>query len=321
MTTNRYPFTLTLLALICAVTLPAPAPAQELTELDGTPIPSGTRRAWIGNYREFSRFVGVFEDQYIVLPNYERRNDNSHGVSAREAEEALKISWTQDAGVLTETRSWTPPREEIEAYTKLLPSLKLGSFGYVHSVEVVEVLGPEQMLVTDLWILDADLLKRQYDRDRAAGRATGDRNYTKVLEAAYRKRLELADLQDERAFRAAFRLVGYSTRGVQPGQRYAGPGDEGFQVAFANWDLPPEPEEGSRRRSRPDDAVAVLIDPAPVMRETASEQQFIELLGQKDITIAGFVELVRAAREADRDTADALVLAELMPAGPDDEED
>ena len=303
-----------LLCLLLLAGLCLPAPAQELTELDGTPLATSTRRAWSGNYREFARFVAVFEDKFIVVPNYDRRTDNSHALSYRQAEEKLKITWQEDSGLIVRERSWTPPQEEIEAYSKLLPGLEIGLFGYVHSVEVVEVLGPEEMTVRNLWILDAQALERQYERDQAQGRASGDRNYTKLLEAAYGRRLALAELQGERAFAGPFRLVGYSTRGLRPGVRYTGPRQEGFQVAFVYWDVPPAEEDGPRLRD--EDVTPVLVDPTPVMRSTVTEQQFVELLGQKQMTIAGFVELVRATRAEDRDTADAVVLTELLPPDP-----
>jgi len=313
---HRFLRPIALLALLCAI--PLQAAAQVTTELDGTPLDTRTRRAWAGNYREFARYIAPFEDGLVVIPNYERGHDNSFGISFGQAENELKVTWKEKNGIVVQDRNWTPPREEVEAYTKLLPSLDLGTFGYIHSVEVVELLGPDQMLVTDLWILDEQALEQQYDRDEAQGRASGDRSYRQVLDAAYKRRLELADLQGDRDFDGPFRLVGYQTRGLAKGQRYTGPNREGFQIAFAAWDIPPQ-EEGRGRTSRRN-AVRVLIDPASVMRNSATEQQFVELLGQKGMTIAGFVELVRGAREQDRDTADSVVLAELMPAGPDDED-
>ncbi|MEM1355695.1 MAG: hypothetical protein AAGC44_14495 [Planctomycetota bacterium] len=303
--------------------MPASTRAQTATEVDGTPLDSRTRRAWAGNYREYARYIAIFEEGYIVVPGYERRANSSRGMSVREAEERLKVTWTEDGGLILQDRTWRPPREEIEAYAKLLPALRLGVFGYVHSVEVVEILGPEEMLVKDLWILDADALDRQYRRDQAEGRASRDRNYTQLLEAAYSKRLELADLQDEREFQETFRLVGYRTRGLREGVRFDGLDDEGFQVAFVSWDMPAEEDQQDNRlrRSRRGEGVRVLADPAKVMRHTIDEQEFIELLKQKEMTIAGFVNLVRGARQQDRDTADSVILSELMPAGPNDEDD
>jgi hypothetical protein len=339
----------TRLFIILALLLPglclgsAPASAQEFTELDGTPIDSRLRRAWAGNWRDFARSVAPFEDGYIVVPNYDRRTPSSLGMSERDAIEKLTETYTETTGIIRETRTWTPPREEAEAYANTLPKMDLGTYGYIHSVEVVEVLGPEQMLVKNIWLIDGDAVERAYERElaelqmqeRRNGRNNrGGPDARAVVDARYAMRLAVVEYQQNREFGQTCRLVGYDTRGLQPGQRYAGPRDEGFQVAVAKWDhvaVPAEdeaqdqaeeddrPRRSSRRSDEPD-PMLVLVDPLPVMRVNTTEEQFIEMLDKRGLKIVEFIELVRELREADRETSEELIFNELLPPKPEDDD-
>lgn len=326
--TPRSLFIVVVIALGCC--LPAqPLAAQDFTELDGTPIDSRLRRAWSGNWREFARYCAPFESGYIAVPDFDRRTPSSRGLTEREAIEDLTQTYSETTGIIRQSRSWTPPREEAEAYANAIPDMDLGTYGYVHSVEVVEILGPEQMLVKNIWLIDSDALEREYNREMARGRDSDDRNYRAKVQASFAQRLAVNERQDEDAYEQTCRLVGYSTRGLRPGARFTGPDDEGFQIAVASWDLPPVEEEAegedpprrpSRQSRNEPDPMLVLIDPAPVLRRTATEEQFIELLDQRGMKIVEFIELVRELREDDRETTDELVFNELFPDGPDDRE-
>lgn len=323
--TPRSLFIIVVIALGCC--LPGQTSvAQEFTELDGTPIDSRLRRAWSGNWREFARYCAPFEDGYIAVPNFDRRTPSSRGLTEREAIEDLTQTYSESTGIIRQTRTWTPPREEAQAYANAIPDMDLGTYGYVHSVEVVEILGPEQMLVKNIWLIDSDALEREYNREMARGRDSDDRDYRKKVQASFAQRLDANERQDEDEYEQTCRLVGYATRGLRPGVRYTGPDEEGFQIAVAKWDLPEveEPAEGEDRprrssRNKPD-PVLVLIDPAPVLRRSATEEQFIELLDQRGMKIVQFIELVREFREDDRETADELIFNDLFPDGPDDRE-
>lgn len=324
--TNRIKPTAFLILVGLMLGLATPAQARD-TEIDGSPIDRDVYRVFEGNWRKYARFVCKAADTYGVIPAYDRRYDSSLGMSATQYMRETKLEREIKQGNLVRKQSVSYPREDAEAYVRALPSADIGAYGYVVSAEVVEVINNNEMLVKNLWLVDQDKLREQYAEEKAQLERRMDEGQAKeLLEFNYTHRIKLKALQDDRdaGFEETFRLVGYETRGLRVGDRWAGPNNEGFQVGVIKWEVPePEADEDNRRRTRrsaradPRLLLAAIEQP---MREGVDEEGFKKLLAERGMTVAEFVELMRVLRERDRRNAEERILNALMPpAKPEDD--
>lgn len=311
-------------AVLLASVAHADPPAN--TELNGDPIDPRTYRAWAGNYRTLARYCAAFEGDFLVVPDYERRVPSSRGLTRSRANDELTVTWRETRGGLSQNRMREPEPEEVHAYAYLLPSVEVGTYGYLHSVEIVEILGPEEMLVREVWLVDRQALRAAYDRDSRRARESGARNFREQLDALYEHRQAAEEMQDdEPMFDETHRLIGYPTRGLRAGERWEGEEDEGIQVALARWELPELDDgdgTGSRRRSTKDPRM-LMVNPQRVMRDTLDEAGMMRLLDARGLTVAAFVEMMREMREQfrDRDEADQRLIQVLLPPMPEEEDD
>ncbi|MFN3168869.1 MAG: hypothetical protein ACE37H_17605 [Phycisphaeraceae bacterium] len=285
-------------------------------EIDGTPIDERVYRAFESNYRKYARFATENDAGFVVIPTYDRRLDNSLGMSTSQAMDALTEHWEEKSGNLIVKNSKRPPREEAEAFATRLPDLKIASYGYLHSAEVVKVIDDNEMIVRELWLVNREELSRQYnaDKQRMARRNDGDVDEAE-LQFDYAKRAAMVTQQEDRkaGFKNEFRLVGYDTRGLRVGERWEGPNSEGFQVGVVKWETP-EPGEDDRQRFRArDEQRLVLTKLEDAMRDTLDEEGFKRLLAERGMTVAGFVDLVRTMRERDRENAEQRIVNALLP--------
>ncbi|MFI4859920.1 MAG: hypothetical protein ACIAXF_04470 [Phycisphaerales bacterium JB063] len=321
------PFRIMTLGVVALSTTVATADPPEFTELNGDPIDTRTYRAWASNYRQFAQYCAEMEGGFLVVPNYDRRLPSSRGLTRSQAVDELTETWRESNGTFSQSRMREPQAEEAYAYAYMLPDAEVGTYGYLHSVEIVEILGPEEMLVKDLWLIDVEQVAAQYDRDYERARDNDARNIRTQLNALYEQRLALKERQeDEEVYEQTHRLVGYETLGLSVGERWAGPDrDEGFQVALARWEVPPEPEpeEGEdrpRRRRGDDDPRLVMVNPEPLLRRPLDEQGMVRLIDARGYTVTRFVEAMRSIRERfrDRDDAEARLMGLLLPPTPEE---
>jgi len=309
------------LAFACALLMTPGLYAQR--EADGTKIDERVYRAFESNYRKYARFTTKNDAGYIVLPTYDRRLDNSLGLTTSQAMDELTEEWEETSGNLVVKKAKRPPREEAEAYATRLPDLKIASYGYLDSAEVVKIIDDNEMIVRELWLVNREELSKQYneDKQRVARRNGGEVN-EEALQFDYAKRAAMLTQQEDReeGFKAEFRLVGYDTRGLRVGDRWDGPNSEGFQGGVVRWETPePEEDDDRRRFRRADEQRLVLTRLEDVMRETLDEEGFKGLLAERGMTVAGFVDLMRTLRERDRENAEARIFNALLPPARVDE--
>lgn len=237
---------------------------------------------WRRNWPLYARSCIVFEGDYAFCPGYSPQTPSSLGKTARQliAESSREVR-VRD-GVLIRSRTITMPREEAEALANALPRLEVGAYGYIHSMRVDEILGPEEMIVSDIWLIDEEDLQRQIDADeRVMQRARMDAaEQDRQIELRYGQRRKLVETQDERDFAQPVRLVGVNTRTVREKQRYTPPA--GLQIALVKRD----PPESRRREGR------LVATPATQFGRGVSEAQFLEMLTARDYTQASFAALI-----------------------------
>jgi hypothetical protein len=285
------------------------------TELDGTAIPGEIYRGYQSNWRKYAVYVGEVDGSFAVIPNYDRRLQSSRGINTSQAMEKLKVEKEETTGNLVRKRVKYPDRADAEAFSKALPEMRVGSYGWVASAEVVKIIDRKQMIVKDVWLVDGPTVGAAYEKDKAKSERENNGEPNKeLLNFNYAQRIKMMEQQKDgdEGFDNQFRLVGYDTRGLRVGDRWKGLNDEGFQVAVAYWEEP-EPEEGESRRRRNPEPRLVLTEVEGMMRKTLSEEDFKKLLGEREMTVAAFVDLVRTVRDRDRRNAEARILNALMP--------
>jgi len=315
-------------ALLIGATPQADADPPTHTELNGDPIDSRTYRAWASNYRHIARHCFEYEGEFVVVPGYDRRVPNSRGLTRARAVDELTVTWRETRGGIRQTFEREPEPGEVDAYINALPDVRPGSFGHLASARVVAILGPEEMLVADLQLIDMEELEDDYKRDEARARAQGVRDFREALNQRYEHRLAVKELQDdaEDLLEPAHRLVGYPTRRVRVGDVWTGPQREGIQVAIARYEyLDEEQLETADRRFHgdPEQVRMLMINPEPALRRPLEEEGMVRLLDARGMTIAGFVEMMRELRDEvrDRDEADLELVEQLLPPRPEPPED
>lgn len=287
-------------------------------ELDGTAIEGRIYRAFQSNYRKYAVRIGEIDTGHVVIPEYDRRLESSRNLRPSEAMEQLKIEEEVITGNLTRKRVKYPDRADAEAFSRALPSLKVGQYGWVASAEVVKIIDQKQMIVKEIWLVDRPKLRAAYEDDKAeSARQNKGEPDKALLDFNYAERIKMLKQQERRdeGFEREFRLVGFDTRGLRVGDRWQGENDAGFQVAVAFWEKPePEIEEGKRRRRRRNkDQRLVLTEVQDLMRKTVGERSFKNLLGARDLTVTAFVELMQTLRARDRRNAEERIMNALLP--------
>lgn len=310
---------LLLLVLVGTFTLATYDTIARQTEVDGTPIASDIYSSFQSNYRRYAVFINEIEGGFAVIPNYDRRLPSSRGINTTQAMEHLKVEKEVRNGNLVQNRVKYPDRADAEAYSRALPNLDVGSYGWVASAEVVKIIDRKQMIVKDIWLIDRPKVRAAYEKDKArSARDNGGEENKELLNFNYAARIAMVEQQEDRdeGFERQFRLVGYDTRGLRVGDRWKGLNDEGFQVGVAMWEQPEaeEEEKKSKRRSRRDnDPRLVLTELEKLMRKSINEQGFKELLADREMTVTAFVDLVRSMREQDRRNAEERIINALLP--------
>jgi len=294
---------------------PAARAAEERHGMDGK-----TYDIWRRNYGRFARCVTKHDDRFIIVPFYDRRMDSTANITIPQARQLLTREHREamfGEGSLKHTRIIRPPDAECEALAMSLRAMAVGEYGYLRSVEIVEILGPNDMIVEEAKLIDADALDKAEDADRDRLEREGyDRNAIDAyIGVTYAQRRALEERQDDRDFDEPFHLSGYATEGLKKKQRWFGPDDKGIHIALVGYEAYGE----SRRRQR---HRMVAIDPA-VVGLGVDEATFVAFLAQRGMTPPRFVELLHdeltAARE--RDDADRAVFAKLLPVDPEKSEE
>lgn len=299
------------LVLMLAVT-PA-TQAQNDTELDGTKIDKDVYRTFVSNYRKYSRYAFETDAGIGVFPSYNRRYASSLGMTTTEAVKEFSETSEVRSGNLVRKVERQPPREDAEAYVKALPDTKIGSYGWVHSAQIVEVIDDNNMLIRELWLVDEEAVVKEYREDEEnSARRNGGEADEEELKFNYKQRGVLINKQGEKklGYSATHRLTGFDTRGLRVGDRWAGPRSEGIQIGVLKWESPDRDEEGGRKSLK---RRLVMTEIEQSSREVVDEQGFKRLLQERDMTVADFVELMRVLREQDRRTADERIINALLP--------
>lgn len=317
-----------LLILAALVVWIAPqASAQDAQkELDGTVIDRNVYLSFESNWRKYSRYVCKVGDTYGFLPNYEKRYDSSLGMTTTQFINANKVVSEDRNNTLVQKKFRTYPREDAEPFVKALPDTEIGSYGYVASAEVVDVINKNEMLIKDLWLVDEDAMRKLYATEKAQlERRMDEADAKQVLNFNFTNRIKLKKMQDSGDFEETFRIVGFDTRGLRKGDRWAGHRSEGFKVGVIRWEKPQVDKKDEKkskfRRSKKSDERILLSEIDDAMRKPIDGEDFKKMLGERGMTVTEFVDLMRVLRERDRRNAEERIKRSLLPPAELDDDD
>lgn len=93
-------------------------------------------------------------DDYLIVPEWSPRCGSSRGVTAEEMRKKLATEYTLRDNGKSEKHASAPDDDEVRA-ADALRTLEPGDYGWLHTVEVVKVVGDNEMLVKNLTLVDA----------------------------------------------------------------------------------------------------------------------------------------------------------------------
>lgn len=307
--------TLTSAGVHAQPTAPSPPDLYEDWEVDPSasspkeeaPETQSASPAFQRKWTNFSRLIAKrfirHEDSFIVI-DYDPLFDNTSRELPTEVASRLSRVVTERSGNMSVDRRITPPNSEIEAVTSSLREMCPGEYGMVHSWKIEQILGPEEMIVSSIWLIDADALK---DEMQAVRRQSQSRDDTSWF---YEQRQQLASRQRGQGFKGYVKVLGIPTETARVGQRWLGVKPNGqipiAVIAESQWE---QREKNKNRRQR-----GMLLMPAERFKKHLTETEFVELLSRHDITREQFVDKADVElRKGSKGLSDRLVAFVLTP--------
>lgn len=261
-----------------------------------------TYRQWKRQYVALSDKIALVNGQYVACPAYDPRYPSSVGVTLREVKRKMSREEVEVSGLMVRYREIEPPKAEAQALAMALPSLDVGAYGWVQAVRVDEILGPREMVVSRLRLIDEDELR---DDMRDAERRADGRDAQ--VEQAFQYRRSLAERQGHRPYREDMRITGFATADLAERQWWRGPDDGGLQIAVVRHEVDDSGYREQRRR------VAISVE---LLENRIGETEFFQLHHRQGLDGKAFLKLVAEVHREHRgaeDEATRALLARLVP--------
>ncbi len=281
-------------------------------------------RLWNMEWRRIVPYYVKHDGRYVCVPDYDKRLPSSVGLSEAEykKQSVLKQEYKDERGK-ERTRTQTKPSEEVKAAVQMIPEVAVGQYGYIHSGNIERIVDDKTAELEDVWLLDAEAMQEDkkafrekvmqglmddiedalVDRGRSERRNRGDgilerrRAENEAIEWAFADREAAADRQRGRAFaRSTWRVIGYKTDRLTEDARWpAGKAaEEGIQLVIVD-------VTGS----------TVTAIPATSVGKGLTVLDALNLLEERGVTKAEFVEMVTEAKREARADYIPVVLAQL----------
>jgi hypothetical protein len=206
--------TLTSLALLAALfalpgtlraedwltTAPTTKPAKN-AKVDTTPatLPDGTQApitqdaatlinsmkqkdAFFRIWPNYGRYYIQWGEGYAAMPAFEPRFPSNKGITVEKAQEILGQAVDEQIGNIIKHKIILASPAEAQAAVMTLQAMEPGQYGYIHSFVVEKVLSPNEMVVSNIWIINSDVTIKERDsvlaeaerRARAIGEGNED---------------------------------------------------------------------------------------------------------------------------------------------------
>jgi len=328
-----------LLPLLLLLLLGADAPSISETQV---------RDLWRMHWPRYASLYVSVGDDFTPCAKYDRRYDSSRKLTVGKVKSATRQTRTvrigdsaissSDSGETTPIRGAMMTREEIsqiptddaDAIVKSIPDLKVGEFGFIAGAKVVEVLGPLEMIVEEIKLIDETKLAQDMDKVRQdlarKSTARNDRRAVDVqVDYRFQMRKRLLEAQGDREFqKVKLKIVGFDTNGFEKGMTWPGPDktrrEDGIQIAIVKTDPMPETEGATRaryrRRSREIEQILVAIPASRFQFRELSEEQFKQILQQRGFDETRFVQLILEQAPKRGDDTEEWVIRALEQSKP-----
>jgi len=271
--------------------------------------------AWQRNWKNYARRCIKLGGDYFTLSTYETQFPSSKGITTTALRQKTSKEVVDRFGSNAKMRKiLVRPNEEIELLAKSLPEPTIGHYGSIHSAEVLAILGPDEMVIGNIWLVSGDALAADREKEKLklekAGVEKGD--IKEVLDWMFEPREEILEKQRDRSFRRSMLLRGFSTVGLAKGERWSGKATDksGPQIAFVG-EQDVMPPTGKSKKP----VTLTLAVPAELFaRPIAEEKEFVALLTAREFTKELFVTLMQDERKVngtDDRLADAHIFAKL----------
>lgn len=320
----KHPFAPLFAALLLALAVLAPnVSAQEAESeksIEDRREEARIERLWNLNWRTFAPSFLEYEGEFICVAGYDRRNPSSVGQSISQYRSTS--TWTQtyeDERGKESSRKLTKPEDEAFAAVALIPEVKVGRYGYIHSGQIDEIVDDKTVELDDIWLVDAEAVraeKREMKeelwgeviddiRDALEGRRKGRRGN-------FRDRRMLENEAIDWGFEVREEVMARQREGVFSHYTWV---VEGFATdrleEDARWPSAKAKEPGLQLIIVKIEDRTVTAVPAATLRKGITELQFIDYLQSREMNKAAFVELVTEAKREHRSDYVAHVLARL----------
>ena len=250
-----------------------PTPAGALTvEINGPTITDADRvdRLYQQHSRTIAKQYFAIGGDYAPILDYDPKFPSSAKETLATAKARMTTTRVDRVGLITKKVTVPPISTEAEAVAMGLPSFETGAWGYIHSAEIAEIVGPEELLIKNLWLVDAESLRsvdyrEKVERDKLA-RRQGDWNFGGNL----------------------MRLHGYPTAGLKIADRIGitGKGGKPLQICILG-------SEAQKNVFKPQRPIATLTTK---FAAGLDEKQFEDLLAKRNLTRTDFVNLFLEAQ-------------------------
>lgn len=264
-------------------------------------------------WKEYATRYVKRDAEYFAVPGYDPAFPSSRGITVEQVLDKHQGTQTLDRqGYSMPLRKVTLiQRAEAEAVAMPIPWVTPGQYGYVRSVFIEKILGPDQMLVRDIELVDATELKKEVELKKKSVTDSGDQN---VIDRAYAERTKLADRQKEIAFRSPILLTGFPTENLTEKSRWLGPnagsGKIGLQIAVVRA-VTEVKSAGSGKSYKVPLRKFYEAVPAEKLKEGITKGEFEEMLAQRGLGVPAFVEMVETELRRDQKLAAARVVERI----------
>lgn len=289
--------------------------------------PAQIRDLWRLHWPRYAARYVSLDDDFAPCAKYDRDFPSSRRLTdARIKAETRQTRTVPFAGNMTRRQTVDIPSEDASTFSSAIPALAVGEYGFFRVCTIERILGPLEMIVKDVQVIDPEDLEKQKDKERQEihrrNTARADLRAMQVqVDFRFQKRDELLALQKQEAFKPKVKLVGFSTAGLEPDMKWRGENDkqrkEGVAIAIVTKQPMPEPTTTrriSRRDPRPSEEVLVAVPAERLKFREMDEDKFRQMLAARGYDEEKFVRLVLAEKAKTADGAEEQVIAILEQA-------
>ena len=261
------------------------------------------RAVWKRHWNDFASRYAKVGDDYFSLVRYDPKYPSSSRTNAQQFQEKYTTTIKFCAHRTNYVMREMPSAVDAKIAAMVIPRLQIGEYGFIHSCVVERVLGPDDLIVREVWFVDQNQVRRDRQDELRNLQKAYQRNWEARREAiAIRFLVRDRLVQNQReSWRVKLRLRGYDTADIVSGTRWTGPTGKGLQISLVDTDKDPH-REGQQL------FVAIAI---ARFKRGLNEDEFKALVLERGFTIERFAQLVQTERRKNRRKAVARVIMVL----------